>query len=69
MDFDLKWESTLNGKPMSGTDRLTSESVLDALETFFSDKGNIGKHLTGVVSVYENPFVQKKRKMNHESDY
>lgn len=60
MDFDLTWESVSGNEIVSGRVRIMGDNLTDALEEFFSDKGNGDKHLTGVTSVYESPFAQKK---------
>lgn len=53
MDFNLNWEMATGGETKSGTETINAESVLDALELFFSNWDNKNKKLVGITRIYE----------------
>ena len=54
MQYDIRWTSGNS----SGTYRMYGNGILDILDKFFTE--NKGKHVVGVLQVYEDPFLKKQ---------
>ena len=63
MEWDISWEMQKEkSETVLGITRVSATKVVDAIDTFFKDKDNFTKKMTGIQMVPEQPKKTKRRK-------